>query len=126
LNITKNAGIALLDRDPGWFRVITIEGDKVVFNEKLRYGNNVTHIPSMKLKYTEANNGTTMRNSAEIINDFDVDFPLCHIRFVMKRGNYSVSGGKVEQVYNTDKVTVCDVRVPVKAHGNAVAAICER
>ena len=125
LIITKNAG-RILEDDPGWFRVLTIEGDKVVFNERFRYGDNTKQQALLKLTYAAGNDGSAVKNTATITNGFDAAFPTCHVRFVMKRGSYAVSGGRVEQSYNADKVTVCDVRVPVAAHGKATVSIAPK
>jgi len=118
---TKNSGI--IDRDPGWFRVLVIEGDKILMNQSLRYGDNVKKTALLNLDYQAPNDGSDTRNKATITNQFDMAFPSCHVRFLMKPGKYRVTGGIIEQSFNAGDVTVYDVRLPVSAHGKATVTI---
>ena len=119
---TKNCGRPVGD-NPGWFRVVTIEGSKIISNVALQYGDNKTLTPLLTLDYESANDGAAVSNRATITNGFDMAWPECKVRFVMKPGAYSVTGGKVEQVIKSDKNIVYDVRVPVAAKAKAVVTI---
>lgn len=121
---TKNAGI--MEKDPGWFRVLVIEGDKLLVNRSLQYGDIETRTARLKLAYESPNDGTAEANKATITNGFDLAFGSCRVRFVMKPGRYAVTGGEVEQTYSADNVTVCDVRVPVAANAKAAVSIRSR
>ena len=119
---TSNAGWPLGD-DPGWFRVLTIEGSKILSNLPLRYGDNAKQIPKVTLDFDGKNDGSATRNQATITNGFGVEFPACRVRFVMTPGTYTVTGGIVEQAIKGDKATVYDVRLPVAANSKATVTI---
>lgn len=112
--------------NPRWFRVLTIEDSKIISNVVLQYGDNKTLTPLMTLDYAAANDGTASSNRATITNDFDMAFPECKVRFAMKPGDYSVTGGKIEQIIKADKASVYDVRIPVAAKAKAVVTIQRR
>ena len=122
---TKNVGRPVRD-DPGWLRVITIEGSKIVSNVVVKYGDNKTCTPLLTLDYQASNDGSASTNTATIANGFDIAWPSCKVRFVMKPGEYTVTGGAVENVIKSDKRVVYDVRTPVAAKAKATVTIQPR
>ncbi len=70
--------------------------------------------PNLTLEYAKANDGTFTNNTAILVNKFDVEFPEARVRFVMPKGNYSVSKGRVEQVIENDEVSVFDLRLTIE------------
>jgi len=77
----------------------------------------------LTLEYAEANDGTSMANTATVTNKFDFGFPRARVRFVMPKGAYEVSKGVVEQVIETDVVSVIDVRVELESNSTTLIDI---
>ena len=70
---------------------------------------------NLTLEFAEANDGTSKRNSAILVNKFPVEFPEARVRFVMPKGNYTVSRGRVEQVIENETMSIIDVRVQLES-----------
>ena len=105
----------------GLFRIFTVDGDGYSHSKPLRFCKNPI-VPyedlelNLTLNYSRPNDGTASKNKAVIKNQFGVDLPKCKIRFVMKKGEYQVEGGTINQVIQTDKMTVVDVYSNVNAN----------
>ncbi len=104
----------------GFFRVFFVTGDSCTVTPALRFCENPTD-PYTELKlnlvlnYSEPNTGAAVRNAAVLQNRLPVDLPACKIRFVMKKGEYVVGNGSVEQVQQTDQMTIIDVRTLINS-----------
>ena len=73
--------------------------------------------PKLTLTYSNGNDGTSLSNTAILVNKFGVGFPRARVRFIMPKGtSYGVSTGTVEQAFEGDLVSVVDVRVSIKAN----------
>jgi hypothetical protein len=73
---------------------------------------------NLSLVYKKENNGTQKSNEALITNNLDVSLPNCHVRFVMKKGKYKVSGGTIYQVIETSQFSVLDINIDIDASSN--------
>jgi predicted MPP superfamily phosphohydrolase len=112
----------------GFFRIFYIDGDKYEFTPPLRF----CHDPTVDYKeldlnltldFKESNDGSGSVNEAILKNNFPVDLPRCKVRFVMKKGNYQVEGGKVHQLIQTEKLTVVDVYTEVEPNYEKIVRI---
>jgi len=112
----------------GLFRIFRVDGAEVSHSQPLRFCVDPT-VPYDDIKlnltrtFTSDNTGHSTANTATIINRLPVDLPDCHVRFVLKKGNYAVQNGTVRQVVDTDRLTIIDVRVPVKADDRQVVTV---
>lgn len=72
--------------------------------------------PKVVAKYAAANDGTVTSNSVNISNNLPHDFYNGRIRFLMKKGNYMVTGGKVLSQYDyaDGKKTAVIVKVNIR------------
>jgi len=112
----------------GFFRLFYTNEDSFTFTPPLRFCRNPTApVHELKLNLTldfsRPNDGSSRQNTGLIINNLGVDLPHCRIRFIMKKGTYTIDRGCIEQILHADKVTVVDVRVPVKANARETVAI---
>ena len=103
----------------GWFRLMIVDGDSVVSNETLQFGNTNALSEDLRLTFANPNDGKANTNVATLANDMRVGFESCRIRFVMAKGAYTVHGGTMEQTIDNDTVTVIDVRVKVATKAQA-------
>lgn len=107
----------------GFFRIFYINGSTFEFTPPLRFCKNPT-VPykelelNLTLDYIKPNDGTATTNEAIINNSFEVDLSKCKIRFVMKKGNYKVSGGKIRQVIQSGNFSVVDVFTDVDSNSD--------
>jgi len=112
----------------GLFRIIRIDGEKFAYSEPLRFCANPT-LPYQQIKLNltldfKANNaGSSSENVAVIDNKLPVKLPACRVRFVMKKGNYTVTGGRINQQFNSGKLTIVDVDADVNARSNKTIGI---
>ena len=119
--VCRSGEINNWEKTLGFFRIFYINGGAFEFTPALRFCKNPT-LPyqdlelNLTLDYEKPNNGTYNSNEAVIHNSFDVDLPKCKIRFVMKKGNYIVSGGTIQQVIQTDYLSVVDVYTDVNSN----------
>ncbi len=102
----------------GFFRIFYIDGSEFTFTEPLRFCENPTDDYrklklNLTLEFNNSNDGSITKNEAVITNRFPVDLPGCKVRFVMKKGEYRVEGGKVNQIIQTQDKTVVDVYTDV-------------
>ena len=80
--------------------------------------------PKLILTYAKINDGSSMSNSATLVNKCDIGFTRANIRFVMPKGSkYSVSKGIVEQRFDGDKVHVVDIVVAVEPNSEILIEI---
>lgn len=70
---------------------------------------------NLRVNYMPANDGTNMVVTAEITNNFTEGFEHAQLRFLMpkERGEYSVTGGSLFQVDDSDSIAVCYVDVDI-------------
>lgn len=102
----------------GFFRIFTVNRDSLTYTPPLRICENPTLTynqlkMNLTLSFLKPNNGKASANEAVITNLFDSGLPECKIRFVMKKGDYLVTGGRVLQTITNDSVTVMDVLTDV-------------
>ena len=112
----------------GLFRIIRIDGGKFEYSEPLRFCSNP--IASYKdinlnltLDFKLGNSGAGTSNEATITNKLPANLPGCRVRFVMKKGQYTVNGGQVLQQFNSGKFTIVDVDSDVNAMANKKISI---
>ena len=67
----------------------------------------------LTLTYDKPNLGNDTFMTATLTNRIDYDFTECKIRFVMRKGKYTIDKGTLLQSFSNDKVSVYDVKVPV-------------
>lgn len=126
--VCRSGEINTWKEDLGFFRIFYIDGDRFEYTPPLRFCKNPT-APynqlelNLTLNYKNSNDGIFSENEATIRNFFDTGFPRCKIRFVMKKGNYNVSGGSIHQKIETDKLSVIDVFTDVKANSERIVQI---
>jgi hypothetical protein len=107
----------------GLFRIVTINGADYSFSDPLRFCVNPT-VPykdiklNLTLGFSQDNTGKSKANVAVIKNSLPVDLPNCQVRFVMKKGKYKVTGGRVQQVVNSGALTIVDVRADLKVNSS--------
>ncbi|WP_431291570.1 metallophosphoesterase family protein [Pedobacter sp. P26] len=104
----------------GFFRIIRIDGEKFTYTDPLRFCSNPTDAYNkiklnLTLTFKSNNAGLATSNVAVIGNKLPVELPGCRVRFVMKKGAYLVSGGRVFQQFNNGKLTIVDVDADVNA-----------
>lgn len=105
----------------GLFRIFYINGDQFDYTTPLRFCKNPT-LPfnqlemNLSLDFKNPNDGSKEVNEATIHNSFEVGFPQCKIRFIMKKGYYKVDEGVIRQVIQTEYQTIVDVYTDVKTH----------
>ena len=104
----------------GFFRIFYIHNDKFEFTPPLRFCKNpIVHYNDLELNllldFKNPNDGSSADNEAIISNLFPVELKKCKIRFVMKKGNYEVSGGVIQQIIENENLSIVDVRVDVDA-----------
>ena len=112
----------------GFFRIFYINKDKFEFTPALRFCENPTvDYKQLKINLTldfaKPNDGSGENNKATLCNFFPVDLPQCKIRFVMKKGEYNVKGGTIQQVIQTDRLSVVDIRTDVNSNETKVVTI---
>jgi predicted MPP superfamily phosphohydrolase len=112
----------------GLFRIVTIDGSDYKFTDPIRFCVNPT-VPykdiklNLTLDYKLNNTGKSSSNIAVVKNNLPVDLPNCHIRFVMKKGKYTVNGGRVQQAINSGPLTIVDVRADVNTNSSKTVTI---
>ena len=105
----------------GLFRIIRIDGEKFEFSEPLRFCSNPIEAYdkiklNLTLSYKSGNIGSMISNEAVIENKLPANLPGCRVRFVMKKGEYSVQGGTIRQQFNSGKFSIVDVDTDVNAN----------
>ena len=67
--------------------------------------------PPLRVAWSAPNDGTADRLTATVTNGYRVPFPNGRLRFVLRKGKYRVSGGKLVQSFDADdgKRTIVDV-----------------
>ena len=98
----------------GFFRIFYVHSDTFSCTPPLRFCKNPTADfrqleLNLTMDYKNPNDGTAGTNEVIIRNLLPVDLPGCRIRFVMKDGEYRVTGGTIRQIVHTGKFTVVDV-----------------
>jgi predicted MPP superfamily phosphohydrolase len=104
----------------GLFRIIRIDGEKFEYSQPLRFCANPTDTYekiklNLTLQFRQVNNGENTSNEAVIENKIPANLPGCRIRFVMKKGQYTVTGGKIRQTFSSGAFTIVDVDTDVNA-----------
>lgn len=112
----------------GLFRIIRIDGDKFEYTEPLRFCSNPTDTYdkiklNLTLSFKGDNTGKSISNEAIIENKLPANLPGCRIRFVMKKGNYTVSGGTIHQTFTSGRLSIVDVNTDVNAGTNKKVSI---
>ncbi|TCC98203.1 metallophosphoesterase family protein [Pedobacter psychroterrae] len=105
----------------GLFRIIRIDGEKFEYSEPLRFCSNpIETYDKIKLNLTlnfkAGNTGTAVSNEAIIDNKLSALLPSCRVRFVMKKGVYTVTGGLVHQQFDSGAYSIVDVKADVQAN----------
>ncbi|MGV8096181.1 MAG: metallophosphoesterase family protein [Mangrovibacterium sp.] len=121
--VCRSGEISRWQETLGFFRIFYIQDARFEYTPPLRFCKNpiapYTELQlNLSLHYRNANDGTFDRNEAVIQNSFDIGLPRCKIRFVMKKGNYHVSGGSIHQVIQSGDRSVVDVYTDVGASSN--------
>jgi len=121
--VCRSGDILNWEETLGFFRIFYLQSDSFTFTPPLRFCKNPTvdyrHLElNLTLDYKNPNDGTASKNEAIIENLFPVDLPGCRVRFVMKKGEYSVTGGTIRQSVHSGKFTVVDVSADVDSMGS--------
>lgn len=117
-SISRSGSISEWEEVLGFFRIVEVNGASFTASDALRFCADPT-VPAeemalnLTLDFDLSNDGSAYSNKARIINHFPVDLPKCKIRFVMQKGVYCVSSGRIEQMIETEKSSIIDVRVDV-------------
>lgn len=126
--VCRSGNIEIWKKTLGFFRLFTIDGNSFEHTPPLRFCSNPT-APydeldlNLKLDYTLPNDGTQARNEAVITNKFDRAFPNGRVRFVMQKGRYALTGGRLNQTIETDRFSVLDVDVDISASGTTKISV---
>jgi hypothetical protein len=87
----------------------------------------VLYKPKLSLSYLNANDGSSISNTAIFVNKLDFAIEGAKARFVMPLGkNYTISKGKIEQEFNGTNVHVVDVLVDLQAGSALEVTIAEK
>lgn len=128
--VCKSGTRADWKKELGLFRIFYIQDSVFTVTPPLRFCQDPT-VPYRELRpnltatLREPNDGSVKNNKATLCNRLPVALPRCHIRFIMKKGKYVVTGGTVEKVIQTDRLTLVDVRTPVPSGETKTIAIRE-
>jgi hypothetical protein len=119
--VCRSGEINNWEKNLGFFRIFFVDGDKFDHTPPLRFCKNPTsHYKELDLNLTldfkNPNDGRSIGNEAVISNSFPVDLPRCKVRFVMKKGNYKVTGGSIHQIISTHDLSVVDVYTDVRSN----------
>lgn len=81
--------------------------------------------PTVSALYTFPNNGKATKNQVEISNSLPYEFYDGRVRFLMKKGKYTVDGGEVLAQYNTadGKKTAVLVKVNIRNQSTSTVTI---
>jgi hypothetical protein len=124
----SKSGCSDPEKELGYFRIFHIDGKTYEFNPALRFCKDPS-VPYQELElnltlgYEKPNDGTSAYNKATIDNKFPIDLPGCKIRFIMKKGNYNVSGGIISQVIEAGKFSILDVQIDVSSEKREIIEI---
>ena len=118
--VVCRSGVREIDDELGLFRIFTIEDNKFTYTPPIRFCKDPRKPYSelelnLTLEFKNPNTGAFSNNEAIILNSFPVDLSNCKIRFVMKKGEYYVSSGTINQIIQTDNLSVIDVFTDVKS-----------
>jgi len=126
--VCRSGEITRWQKTLGFFRIFSVNKESCEYSPPLRFCKNPT-APHQKLErnltltFAETNDGSSSYNKAVLNNAFPVDLEQCRIRFVMKKGDYAVTGATIEQVIENSRVTVVDVRASVASNAQTVVFI---
>jgi predicted MPP superfamily phosphohydrolase len=126
--VCRSGEITRWQKTLGFFRIFSVNKDTVECGPPLRFCKNPT-APyqqlelNLTLAFAEANDGSSSYNKAVLHNAFPVDLDQTRIRFVMKKGEYEVTGADLEQVIDSRHVTVIDVRASVASNAQTMVFI---
>jgi hypothetical protein len=126
--VCRSGEITQWQKTLGFFRIFSVNKDECEYTPPLRFCKN-PFAPyqeldlNLTLAFAEANDGSSSYNKAVLHNAFPVDLEQCRIRFVMKKGEYEVSGADLEQVIESSHVSVVDVRAAVPSHAQTIVTI---
>jgi len=117
-SISRSGSISEWEEVLGFFRIVDVNGACFTASDALRFCADPTvpaeeMVLNLTLDFDKLNDGSNDSNKARIVNNFPVDLPKCKVRFVMQKGVYRVSSGHIEQVIETERSTIIDVRVDV-------------
>jgi len=126
--VVCRSGVTDINGELGFFRIFTINGEKISFTPPLRFCKDPTRSPeqlelNLTLSFKSPNDGSSVKNEAVICNSFPVDLPDCKIRFVLKKGKYKVLNGKIRQVIQTPDFSVVDVYTDVNSNGTKTVKV---
>lgn len=112
----------------GFFRIISIDGNEVSFSQPLRFCENPTQPYDqldlkLTLNFNKENDGSQTHNEVVLNNKFDIDLSQCKVRFVMKKGEYKVTGGEIKQIIQSEDKTVVDVLTTISSRSKRVISI---
>ncbi|MFC1452253.1 hypothetical protein ACFLSJ_02790 [Verrucomicrobiota bacterium] len=79
----------------------------------------------LRAQFSAPNNGTASSLTATVINAYDVPFPAGRLRFVMRKGQYGVTGGVKRQSFDSDdgEHTVVDVKIGIPAGSEITVSV---
>ncbi len=76
--------------------------------------------------FNGANDGTNRELTAEIINKYDETFENAEVQFIMAKGEYTTSRGRITQQYNSSDTTRTIVHVAVEVEPTSIQQITVR
>lgn len=129
-SVCRSGEINRWEETLGFFRIFHINKETIEFTPALRFCKNPT-VPyknlelNLTLDFAKPNDGTSSYNEAVLQNSFDVNLPKCKIRFVMKNGNYKVSGGTIYQLIQTKDFLVVDIYTHVNSNSSKLVKIAK-
>lgn len=126
--VCRSGEIKNWEKTLGFFRIFRIDGDTFKYSPPLRFCENPTSsynelIMNLTLVFKRENRGKQRSNEALLTNNFDVDLPNCHVRFVMAKGKYKVSEGTIYQIIETPEFSVLDVNVDIDASSSKLIKV---
>lgn len=77
----------------------------------------------LRVEFSAENSGAANALTARITNETGIHFPNARVRFVLKAGEYAVSGAKILQAFRSDdgKISVVDVEIDVNPRSTVEA-----
>ncbi len=83
-----------------------------------------TWVPNLTLTYENENDGTNVKNTATIVNDFHFPIEGAKVRFVMPKGfNYEITNASLKQEFEGDLYFIVDVILDVAANSTVEVSI---
>lgn len=98
-------------------------GDSIGAHEGLAIADDFSSV-KLKLTYSNANNGSSIENTATIVNRFNFDIPEAYVRFVVPKGSpYYVRNATIIQEFDGTDYHIIDASYHLEANSTYVVSV---